>query len=135
MNVLSIVLAAPCLAWNGQFLWTHLAELRFLAPALLLHVWLIGAVVCAIFRLVRSGAASQSVSRLQFTVLLVSGMVVFTVPAAIVAGRGWLGVDLYALAGGWALLQLLAGSVAAALVTLAIISAGTRRWGHLNQPA
>jgi hypothetical protein len=135
MDILGIVLATPCLAWNGQFFWTHLDELRFWGPAVLLHAWLIGVVASAVFRLVRRGEASGSGSRLPFQVLLVSGMVVWPLPVAIVAARAWLGVNLYELAGSWPLLLLLAGSMAAALVTLGIFAFGARRSSALTRQA
>jgi hypothetical protein len=138
VDVLNVVLVLPCLAWTGSFIVLQLAEPRFWVAAAVLHVWLVAICAAAVSRfarrsLVRLDAPMSEIqgqmeaigrfSWLALRVLLVSGVLVVGAPLAIVVARASLGIDLYALSGSpQPLVVLLAGSVAAALVTLSILA-------------
>jgi hypothetical protein len=149
LDVLNIVLALPCLGWTGSFIWQHLAEPRFWAPAVVLHAWLVGSVAIAVARFARAAMVRYDVPLAEIArqleairvfalrslrVLFVTGVLVFGAPLAIVAARAWLGVDLYARDGGWLVLVLLAAGAAIALLTLAISALRPRRLSRLMRP-
>jgi hypothetical protein len=43
-DLIEALIAVLCLLWTGAFIHAHFAELRFVAPAMALHLWLVSAV-------------------------------------------------------------------------------------------
>lgn len=122
-----ILLGLLCLSGSGSFIYKHFGELRFLVPAIALHLWLVGTTGTAIARYVRAQLIDYSATVLAiqrdvealrlFTVrslrlLFVSGCIVWVVPFAIIASRALLGIDLYALFGTRVLVEYTIGSAA-----------------------
>jgi hypothetical protein len=127
-----VLLGFLCLYWTWMFIHRHFGELRFLAPAAVLYLWLIGTTGTAIARYVRTGlidysapvlVIQQQVEALRlFTLrslrlLFVFGSVVWGAPVAIVACRA-LGIDLYTVVGARALIVY---SIVSAALGLAVV--------------
>jgi hypothetical protein len=129
-DLIEVLIGVLCLFWTGAFIHAHFAELRFVVPAMALHLWLVGAVAIAVVRFVRAGAISYDAPVLEiqrqiealrvFTMrslrlLFVFGVAVWVVPFSIVALRSWFGVDSYAVVSWEVLLVTFLASVFLAL--------------------
>jgi hypothetical protein len=134
-DLFGILSGVLCLLWTGAFIHAHFTELRFVVPAVALHLWLVGAVAAGVVRFVRAGAISCDAPILEmqhriealrvFTMrslrlLFVFGVAIWVVPFSIVALRSWFGVDLYSLVGREVLLMAFSGSVVLALAVMKI---------------
>ena len=142
-----ILLGLLCLFGSGSFIYKHFGELRFLVPAVALHLWLIGTTGAAISRYVRAQlidysapvlAIQRQVEALRlFTVrslrlLFATGCVVWGVPIAIIACRAVFGIDLYAVFGARALIEYTIGS---ATFGLAVVKLCTLWASWVERPA
>jgi hypothetical protein len=136
-DVSEMLQALLCLLCTGAFIGAHFFEVRFLVPALALHLWFIAALVLAIVRFVRKGrinyeapvlelqrqlAGAQSFSLAALRWMFVSGVMVWGAPIWIVTARAWFGWDVYAWPGLEVILYTLGGSVLLAGVSLAVCS-------------
>jgi hypothetical protein len=134
-DLFEILSGVLCLLWTGAFIHAHLNELRFVLPAVALHLWVVGAVATAVVRLVRAGAIRYDAPVLEiqrriealraFTMrslrwLFVFGVAIWAVPFSIVVLRSWFGIDLYSLVSGDVLLMVFSGSVVLALAVMKI---------------
>jgi hypothetical protein len=142
--LVEILLGFLCLLWTGSFIYAHFGELRFLAAAAALHLWLVGAVGTAIVRYVRAGVIDYGAPVLliqrqveslrlfamrSLRFLFVTGVVVWAVPFPIVAFRALFGVDLYAAIGAPILGMTLIGSAALGFAVVMVCSLCVRHFG------
>ncbi len=131
----NLLLAALCLLGTGTFIHSHLSQPRFLAPALALHLWLIGALASEVAQLVQAAAieldapvveiqrrlaALRALAERSLQLLFLFGVPVWCVPFGIVALRAWFGVDLYAHMSGSDLLVTLLGTMALGVAVVAL---------------
>jgi hypothetical protein len=145
-DALEILLGAAFVLWTGTFMGIHRAEMQFVIPAAVLHLWGIATIGTAVARFYRTGAIDYAAPvveiqrRLEavrvFTLrslraLFLFGVVVWGVPFAIVALRAWLGLDLYALLGTEALFGLLVANGALALLLAIIVNRLSARLDRL----
>jgi hypothetical protein len=144
-DVFEGLLGLMFLPWTGQFLFTHLGEPRFWLPAAALHAWFVAVVAVAVARFVLKSQVhydapvlqiQQQLTRLRVLTLralrltFATGVIVWGAPIAIVAARSWFGLDLYALLGFKAVLDVLAVSAILALGFLAICALCENRLQH-----
>jgi hypothetical protein len=109
--LLEMALGTICVLWTGSFIGAHFGDLRMMAAAATLHLWLLGTAAVALARFLRAGAIDYSapVIRIQrqveslrsFTllslrVLFILGVPVWTIAFPVVLARSWIGLDLTA---------------------------------------
>lgn len=139
-----VFLAVVGMGWLAPWIVSHWWEPEFALPAVAMYAWLLGTVVFAVRQMVMALRMdwSRPVLELQREMealhafrmwgvkwALLTGQVVWWVPALVVLGKAWAGVDLYAVC-GWPFLGLnLAFSVAVVPVALWAIRRGEERWG------
>ena len=131
----NILLGALFVLCTGTFIRNHLAEPRFVVPAVALHLWLVGSLATTVAQFIRAGAidydapvvaiqrqmeALRALTLRSLQVLFLFGVPIWFVPFCIVAMRSWFGVDLYAWFGGGVLLAGVVGSVALALAVMGL---------------
>jgi len=144
-NVFEMLCGVICLSWTGSFLYTHISELRFVVPAAALHLWVIGAVIAAGVRFIRTGTIDYGAPIVQIQnqleslrlfaqravwLLLLTGIPIWFVPFGIVAFRSWFNVDLYAVVPGKILLVQFAASVLLALIVAKVCAYFATRMQH-----
>lgn len=142
-DVLEILLGVAILGWTGSFMAKSWPELRFVLPAALFHLWVIGTIGTAAARFHLTGSIDYAAPvveiqrRLEsvrvFTLrslraLFLLGAFVWGVPFVIIALRSWFGLDLYALMGTDVLLGLMLANAALAVVLAVIISLLKKRF-------